>query len=570
LLTAVRAKTLIAAIAVAGVTLAASAFPGGTTAATATQTFAPTADAYVNTTDTTNTGTSTNLYTDGSPVVYSYIRFNPSGLTGSTVTRATLRVFANTAGSSTQTYDVHTTTSSTWGESTITSANAPTFGVTIGSYGPIGSGTWTSVDVTSAVQADSPVTFVLSTAGSTNIRYSSRESATPPELVVETESQATATPPANTAAPAISGTAQQGQALTATNGSWSGTTPISYSYQWRRCDTAGNTCSNISGATGQTYLLASADVGTTIRVVVTASNSAGNSSATSAQTATVQATSPPSGVCGTRTTPPASYAHVIWIVMENHAYSQVIGSSSAPYENQLSAQCGLATNYKATTHPSLPNYIAMTSGDTQGVTDDNGPSSHQLSAASIFSQVKAAGGSWRSYQESMPSNCALSSSGTYAVKHNPAAYYVPIRSDCAVWDVPMGTASSGAFASDLANNTLPSFSFITPNLCNDTHDCSVGTGDSWLQSWIPKITSSAAYQSGNTAIFLTWDEDDFTTVNQVATFVITPTTAAGTRSGTAFNHYSLLKTTEQMLGLSSFLGHAGDTGTASMRADFHM
>jgi phospholipase C len=256
--------------------------------------------------------------------------------------------------------------------------------------------------------------------------------------------------------------------------------------------------------------------------------------------------------------------------MENHAYSQVIGSSSAPYENELAAQCGLATNYKATTHPSLPNYIAMTSGDTQGVTDDNGPSSHQLSAASIFSQVKGAGGSWRSYQESMPSNCALSSSGTYAVKHNPAAYYVPIRSDCAVWDVPMGTASSGAFASDLANNTLPSFSFITPNLCNDTHDCSVGTGDSWLQSWIPKITSSAAYQSGNTAIFLTWDEDDFTTVNQVATLVITPTTAAGTRSGTAFNHYSLLKTTEQMLGLTSFLGHAGDTGTTSMRADFHM
>jgi hypothetical protein len=91
-----------------------------------------------------------------------------------------------------------------------------------------------------------------------------------------------------------------------------------------------------------------------------------------------------------------------------------------------------------------------------------------------------------------------------------------------------------------------------------------------LQIWIPKITSSPAYQSGNTAIFLTWDEDDFTTVNQIATIVITRTTAAGTRSGSAFNHYSLLKTIEQMLGLTTFIRTPGDAGTASMRADFHM
>jgi len=275
------------------------------------------------------------------------------------------------------------------------------------------------------------------------------------------------------------------------------------------------------------------------------------------------------GPCGTRATPPGRYAHVIWIVMENHAYSQVIGSASAPYENQLAGQCGLATNYKAVTHPSLPNYIAMTSGGTQGVTDDNPPSSHPLSAASIFSQVKAAGLTWRSYEEAMPSNCYLGSSGRYAVKHNPAAYFVPIRSDCAVWDVPMGTTSGGAFLNDLSANTLPAFSFVTPDMCNDTHDCGVGTGDSWLQGWIPKIVASPAYQSGNTAIVLTWDEDDFTTVNQVATIVISPTTTPGTRSGTAFNHYSLLKTTEQMLGISTYLGHAGDAGTTSMRSAFN-
>ena len=282
-------------------------------------------------------------------------------------------------------------------------------------------------------------------------------------------------------------------------------------------------------------------------------------------------TPPPVGApCGTRATAPGRYAHVIWIVMENHAYNQVIGSSSAPYENQLAGQCGLATNYKAVTHPSLPNYIAMTSGGTQGVTDDNPPSSHPLSAASIFSQVKAAGLTWRSYEEAMPSNCYLGSSGSYAVKHNPAAYFVPIRSDCAVWDVPMGTTTGGAFLNDLSANTLPAFSFVTPDMCNDTHDCGVGTGDSWLQGWIPKIVASPAYQSGNTAIVLTWDEDDFTTVNQVATIVISPTTTPGTRSGIAFDHYSLLKTTEQMLGISTYLGHAGDAGTTSMRSAFHL
>jgi hypothetical protein len=377
---------------------------------------------------------------------------------------------------------------------------------------------------------------------------------------------ATATPPTNTTAPTISGTAQEGLTLTATHGTWSGTRPIGFSYRWRRCDAGGTVCRNISSATARTYLLGAADVGTTSRVKVTGTNATGASTAHSAQTAVVHAASRP---CGTKPAPPATYAHVIWIVMENHAYRQVIGNPSAPFENWLATQCGLATNYRATTHPSLPNYIAMTSGGTQGVTDDNAPASHPLSAASIFGQMKDAGGTWRSYEESMSSDCQLTSGGTYAVKHNPAAYYVPVRTDCGIWDVPMGTGSSGAFASDVANDTLPSFSFITPNMCHDTHDCSISTGDAWLQDLIPRITSGTAYQSGNTAIFLTWDEDDFTTVNQVATFVITPTTAPGTRSGTAFDHYSLLKTTEQMLGLITYIGHADDAGTTSMRSAFH-
>ena len=247
--------------------------------------------------------------------------------------------------------------------------------------------------------------------------------------------------------------------------------------------------------------------------------------------------------------------------MENHSYSEIIGASGAPYINSLARVCGLATSYAAVTHPSLPNYIAATSGDTWGIADDNPPSSHPLAVNSIFQQ--AGGGS---YQESMPANCALSNSGTYAVKHNPEAYYTNIRTACTLDNRPMGTTSAGAFASALSLGRLPSFSFVTPNLCNDTHDCSVQTGDAWLQSWVPKITASPSYQAGNTVLFITWDEDDGSSSNRIPAIVVSPYTTPGTQSGTTFTHYSLLRTTEQLLGITTFLGKAGSA--TSMRSAF--
>ena len=101
--------------------------------------------------------------------------------------------------------------------------------------------------------------------------------------------------------------------------------------------------------------------------------------------------------CGTNPKPPARYKHVVWIVMENKGYSDVIGSSIAPYINSVAQQCGVATNFYAESSPSLPNYIAMTSGSTQGISDDDDPSSHRLAAPSIFSQV---GGQRRALEES--------------------------------------------------------------------------------------------------------------------------------------------------------------------------
>ena len=287
---------------------------------------------------------------------------------------------------------------------------------------------------------------------------------------------------------------------------------------------------------------------------------------TGTATATRTATPPVSaGPCGTAPSAPSTYTHVIWLWMENHRYADVVGNTSAPYTSQLVHQCGAATNYAIVGSPSLPNYIGATSGSTFGIADDNPPSSHVLTGDNLFRQVRAAGMTEKSYQESMTSNCLLSNSGTYAVKHNPAAYYAggSDRTACQADNVPMGTTASGSFLNDLNSGTLPNFSFITPNLCNDTHDCSVATGDSWLQSWVPKILASSAYQSGNTALIIMWDE--YTPMPNV---VITPSTPPGTLSGTAFSHYSLLRSTEEMLGITTYLGGAG--AATSMRSAFGM
>jgi phospholipase C len=154
----------------------------------------------------------------------------------------------------------------------------------------------------------------------------------------------------------------------------------------------------------------------------------------------------------------------------------------------------------------------------------------------------------------MPSNCYRKNSGEYAVRHNPPPYFTSLK-NCATNDVPYTQLSS-----DLASGNLPAFSFITPNLIDDMHDGTIAQGDAWLQSNLPTILNSSEYQSGSTAVLITWDEGEGGTSNdcatnttdigcQVATIVVSPSTTPGSQSGTLFNHYSLLGTTEQLLGL---------------------
>ena len=279
-----------------------------------------------------------------------------------------------------------------------------------------------------------------------------------------------------------------------------------------------------------------------------------------------------SSPCGTLTSAP-TYTHVIWIWMENHSYNTIIGTSHAPYINSVASECGLATNYHNISHPSLPNYMAGTSGLAyKGIakfdSDCNPVPGCVTSAKSIFGQ----GETWKAYEETMPSNCDKSNSGNYAVRHDPPPYYTSLKG-CATKDVPFTQ-----LATDLAAGKLPAFSFITPNLIDDMHNGTVADGDNWLSANLPTILNSPEYTSGSTAVFITWDEGEGGTSNKcatnttdvgchVATLVISPSTPAGTQSATLFNHYSLLGTAEQLLGLPKL---AKAATAKSMATAFHL
>jgi hypothetical protein len=267
--------------------------------------------------------------------------------------------------------------------------------------------------------------------------------------------------------------------------------------------------------------------------------------------------------CGIAAAPISRYQHVIWIWMENHQTAQVIGRGDAAYTTGLARRCGRAARYASVGSPSLPNYLGATSGATHGVSDDASPVDHRLAVANLFRLVRTAGLTERSYEESMRSACQLTSEGEYAVKHNPALYYVGPgdRAACAHDDVPLGATTGGALRRDLDRGTLPAFSFITPNLCSDTHDCPVRVGDRWLAQWIPRIVRSGAYQAGSLAVFVVWDEP-----TPMPLVVVSPRVRPGTVARAPLDHYALLRTTEELLGLSPLLGHAA--GASSMRPAF--
>ena len=292
-------------------------------------------------------------------------------------------------------------------------------------------------------------------------------------------------------------------------------------------------------------------------------------------TAPARAASP---FCGTVRRHPHRYDHVVWILMENHSFGQIVDSPSAAFINGLITDCGLATNYHNITHVSLPNYIGAVTGlalpDLLKFDLDCSPSATcSTDANSIFAQVP----SWKGYMDSMVTNCQTTGFVGYAVRHNPPPYLTSLPG-CSTFDVPYTDLQT-----DLDNDTLPAFAFVTPNTAHDMHDgpnpTAIQNGDNWLSTELPKILNSAAYQAGRTAVFVTFDEGAGGSIGEdcaanpadeschVATIVVSPSTPHGTVSDRLFTHYSLLKTTERLLGVKP-LGEARRART--MRARFRL
>jgi hypothetical protein len=255
---------------------------------------------------------------------------------------------------------------------------------------------------------------------------------------------------------------------------------------------------------------------------------------------------------------PGGPAHIAVIVMENEEYGSVVGSRSAPFINSLARRYALATAMYAITHPSLPNYLALTGGSTFGISSDCTDCSVR-GATSIVDQLEAAHLSWRAYMEDLPTGRCFTGAGAgeYAKKHNPFAYYTRIVSNpsrCANI-VPLSRLSA-----DERRGTLPRFLWISPNLCHDMHDCSVSTGDRFLAGLVPTLLSSLG-RGG--LLFLTWDEgssDDgccrLASGGHIVTIVAGPGARAHANLALPTDHYSVLQTIEDLLGLRRLRGAA--------------
>jgi acid phosphatase len=266
--------------------------------------------------------------------------------------------------------------------------------------------------------------------------------------------------------------------------------------------------------------------------------------ATESPTAAASSTSPaPATPTATPTRPRAvRMDKLLVLVVENHSFDAM--RREMPFTFGLARKYGYATSYRAIAHPSLPNYLAMTGGDTYGVTDDRDPAAHPVRGASVFGQALAAGRTARTYAEGMDRPCRTSNLGRYAVRHNPWTYHVSERAACARFDLPLT-----ALGRDVARGELPNAGLVVPDTCHDAHDCPAAIADGWLRTQLGTVMAGPDWRSGRLGIVVTADEDDHDQGNLVLTVVASPQ-LRGRVVGTALTHYSLARLYSEVLGVA--------------------
>jgi phospholipase C len=263
--------------------------------------------------------------------------------------------------------------------------------------------------------------------------------------------------------------------------------------------------------------------------------------------------------------------------MENEEYASVIGSPSAPYQNGLASSYALAGDYLGVAHPSLPNYLALVAGSTFGISSDCLPAQCSLpsNVTTIATLLDSHHLSWKEYAESMPTSCyqANSPDGLYFPKHDPFVYFGAVTGNNGTGTTSnycdSHVVSMDQFYLDLQGGDLPNYSFITPNICDDAHSCTVSAGDQWLSTLVPKIIGSSSFST--TALFILYDEGSTNDTSggggQVPCILVSPFAKAGYVSHVEYTHYSLLATVEAIFNLGS-LGR--NDASASAMGDLFM
>lgn len=260
-----------------------------------------------------------------------------------------------------------------------------------------------------------------------------------------------------------------------------------------------------------------------------------------------------------------NFDHIVIVTFENREYHKVIGNLFMPTYNRYAGKYALLTQYFAVTHPSLPNYIAMIGGDTFEI--DRNCKNCFIHAKSLPDLIEASGRTWKTYQEDMQTPCALGNQdeNEYVQKHNPFVYFNSIRLDkqrCASRVVPMKELYE-----DIEAGRLPNYIFVTPNMCNNAHNCSLYKTDTWLRKFLNNILPALEKDGANYLVVLNWDEgqDDGSCCGlpqyaggRIPVVLISPLVKTHFRDATPYTHYSLLKTISKAWDLP-YLGHAADT-----------